>query len=77
MKANIKKEEPRCAQMTIFYDGKVIVFDDVPADKVKDIMVFSSKGITSTSQNHNSSFLARKSLQDYPQVPSIPVIYGR
>jgi len=85
MKANIKKEEPRCAQMTIFYDGKVIVFDDVPADKAKDIMVFSSKGITSTSQNHNnnyaySSFLARNSannsLQDCYQVPSIPVIYG-
>jgi len=77
MKANIKKEEVRSAQMTIFYNGKVIVFDDVPADKVKDIMVFFS-----TSQNHNnnyacSSFLARNSFQDYPQVPSIPVIYGR
>ncbi|AES94352.2 jasmonate zim-domain protein, partial [Medicago truncatula] len=80
MKANIKKEEPKCAQMTILYDGKVIVFDDVPADKAKDIMDFSTKGITSTSQHHNnnyaySSFLARNSLQDCYQVPSIPAIY--
>jgi len=85
MKAKIKKEEPRCAQMTIFYDGKVSVFDDIPAEKVKDIMVFSSKG-TNTSQNHNyafrfaqshPSFLARNSANNSLQVPSTPVIYGK
>jgi hypothetical protein len=38
----IKKEETKCAQMTIFYDGKVIVLDDIPDEKAKDIMVFST-----------------------------------
>jgi len=87
MKANIKKEEPGCAQMTIFYDGKVIVFDDIPAEKVKDIMVFCTKG-TATSRNHSNnfastfaqshpSFLARNFANNSAQIPSTPVIYGK
>ncbi|XP_024639117.1 protein TIFY 10a-like [Medicago truncatula] len=85
----MKKEEPRCAQMTIFYDGKVIVFDDIPAEKVKGIMVFCTKGTTPTShsQNHNNnnyafrfaqsnpSFLAINSANNSLQMPSTPVIY--
>ncbi|RHN53807.1 putative transcription factor TIFY family [Medicago truncatula] len=86
MKANIIKEEPKCTQMTIFYDGKIIVFDDIPAEKVEDIMVFSSEG-TTTSRNHKNnnyafrfaqshpSFLARNSANNSVQVPSSPVIY--
>jgi len=88
MKANILKEEPRCAQMTIFYDGKVIVFDDIPAEKVKEIMDFSTKGTTSTSQNHSNnyasrfaqshpSFLAINSANNSAQIPSTPVICGK
>ncbi|KAI5439631.1 hypothetical protein KIW84_025132 [Lathyrus oleraceus] len=59
MKTNISKEETKCAQMTIFYDGKVVVFDDIPAEKAKDIMVFS----------------ATNYVQEHPQVASSPVIY--
>ncbi|XP_058778161.1 protein TIFY 10a-like [Vicia villosa] len=59
IKTSIMKEETKCAQMTIFYDGKVLVFDDVPAEKAKDIMVFS----------------ARNHVQEHPQVASTPVIY--
>ncbi|WVZ66679.1 hypothetical protein U9M48_015868 [Paspalum notatum var. saurae] len=37
-----KKEEPQ--QLTIFYGGKVLVFNDFPADKAKDLMQLASKG---------------------------------
>jgi jasmonate ZIM domain-containing protein len=30
--------EPERAQLTIFYDGKTIVFDDFPADKADELM---------------------------------------
>ncbi|CAK8539533.1 unnamed protein product [Lathyrus sativus] len=59
MKSNITKEESKCAQMTIFYDGKVLVFDDIPAEKAKDIMVFSASNY----------------VKEHPQVATASVIY--
>lgn len=38
-----KVNEPQTAQMTIFYDGKVMVFNDFPADKAKEIMLLIEK----------------------------------
>jgi hypothetical protein len=68
----IKKEDARCAQMTIFYDGKVIVLDDITAEKAKDIMVFSTNNYAAYP-----SFLAGNSANKTVQVPStVPVIYG-
>lgn len=38
--SNIKTEKP---QLTIFYCGKVLVFDDFPADKAEDLLQMASK----------------------------------
>jgi jasmonate ZIM domain-containing protein len=36
------KEKPK--QLTIFYGGKALVFDDFSTDKAKDLMQLASKG---------------------------------
>ncbi|PIN08422.1 hypothetical protein CDL12_19004 [Handroanthus impetiginosus] len=49
------KSQPETAQMTIFYAGQVIVFNDFPADKAREIMMFASK--SNATQNHpNAAF---------------------
>lgn len=35
---------PKTAQMTIFYGGKVVVLDDVPADRARDMMLVAQNG---------------------------------
>ena len=42
--------EPEKRQLTIFYGGKVLVFNDFPAEKAKDLMQMASKG-SSVAQN--------------------------
>ncbi|XP_058108669.1 protein TIFY 10b [Magnolia sinica] len=61
---------PETAQMTIFYGGKVLVFNDFPADKAREVMLMASKGtvpnpsaastpgieLGNRPQQHNTSF---------------------
>ncbi|XP_073037502.1 protein TIFY 10b-like [Primulina eburnea] len=50
----LKKPEAETAQMTIFYAGQVIVFNDFPADKAKDVMVLASNSCA-TKNRHSAS----------------------
>lgn len=37
-------ESPEKGQLTVFYGGRVLVFDNFPADKAKELMLLAGKG---------------------------------
>ncbi|WOL20097.1 protein TIFY 6b [Canna indica] len=51
---NMPKPTNMTAQLTIFFAGCVNVYDDVPFDKVQEIMSLASKGSDATSHAMNS-----------------------
>ncbi|WVZ57228.1 hypothetical protein U9M48_007638 [Paspalum notatum var. saurae] len=65
-----REQEKR--QLTIFYGGKVLVFDDFPAEKAKDLMQTASKG---ASVAQNSGLLpspAAATVTDSTKVAAVP-----
>lgn len=77
-------KETRNAQMTVFYGGQVVVFDDFPAEKVMEILAFASNKGTSYAQNnfgyafpHDATRFSSDSQRPVsPQSPSAPVVAG-
>ncbi|RDX61828.1 Protein TIFY 10A, partial [Mucuna pruriens] len=66
------EKEPKAAQLTIFYAGQVVVFDDFPAEKVEEIMSFANNGI-SQSQNSSAYAHTHNQQENHPSfVPNIP-----
>ncbi|KAK1377857.1 Jasmonate ZIM domain protein a [Heracleum sosnowskyi] len=53
------KKLPENAQMTIFYGGQVVVFNDLPSEKAKEIMMLASKACSSIK---------------HPEVPDSPKV---
>lgn len=66
-------KEPKTAQLTVFYGGQVIVYDDFPSDKVEEIMSFARNGI---SQTQNPSPYANTHNQTRPSVIPNIIIPG-
>uniref|UniRef100_M1CUQ2 Protein TIFY n=1 Tax=Solanum tuberosum TaxID=4113 RepID=M1CUQ2_SOLTU len=76
------ESEPEKAQMTIFYAGQVIVFNDFPADKAKEIMLMAStsKGNNTHKQLESGADLVvpsfgKTSIQEN-QMPNQPIVSG-
>ncbi|XP_027366640.1 protein TIFY 10A-like [Abrus precatorius] len=73
----------KAAQLTIFYGGQVIVFDDFPADKANELMSFANKGISQSQNNSVYTYtrsqpsfppnLIRTSESSAPVIPSVKI----
>ncbi|KAL1319660.1 hypothetical protein HN51_064461 [Arachis hypogaea] len=60
------------AQLTIFYGGEVMVFDDIPAEKAEEILSLAKRGNSSAcaSTQHTRPYL----FQPHSQLQSAPVV---
>lgn len=59
--------------MTIFYAGQVMVFNDFPAEKVKEIMMLASKASSSTGPNPNLAAFSGPNLVQNQMKPGLKI----
>lgn len=62
---SVNKPVPETKEMTIFYGGRVFVFNDVSAEKAKEITTFANK-----ASNHVSSTFASRPTQRPRETPN-------
>ncbi|XP_072973059.1 protein TIFY 10b-like isoform X2 [Typha angustifolia] len=69
-KSASNSKDPEKAQLTIFYSGKVLVFDNFPGDKVKDLMEMASNGkLLAQSFNAGAPPLMPRTTSSYHKLP--------
>ncbi|XP_043705222.1 uncharacterized protein LOC122655036 [Telopea speciosissima] len=73
-------EEAATSQMTIFYAGKVLVFNDFPAEKAREVMFLASNGSSqklsssaSTSSGTNQLNQECFQLPAHPNISDLPI----
>lgn len=70
------KQQPENAQMTIFYGGQVMVFNDFPSEKAKEIMMLASKACSAYKQPEIPASPNVNSLVK-TQRPPQPIVSGK
>ncbi|KAF8034001.1 hypothetical protein BT93_C0316 [Corymbia citriodora subsp. variegata] len=74
--SSLSKKEPETAQMTIFYAGQVIVLNDFPADKAKEVILAASKASSLNQHRAAAPNLAKSKPARAPSYAKIPVESG-
>jgi jasmonate ZIM domain-containing protein len=59
-------------QLTIFYGGKVLVFNDFPAEKAKDLMQMANKGAPTVKSSVLLPSATTATVTDSTKVSAIP-----